>query len=605
VVSEAKLVEMLLDWEDGQSGDTTESLEKFCGDSPDVLDQVRSSLADLKFVDAFLEASDQTESDEKDLPSFPGYATIRELGRGGMGVVYAGRDRRLGRKVALKVVHPDRVHSANDRDRFLREARAMAAVQSERVMPIFHVGVANGLLFIVMPLLDGETLADRLGREVKLSPSDVIRIGRDMAEGLAAVHVKGLIHRDLKPANVWLEGAVGRAKLLDFGLAADLDRTGPDLTAEGAVIGTASYMSPEQANGKPLDARSDLFSLGTILYEMATGKSAFRKESLTATLMAVSEKHPLPAHKLNPSVPTALSAVVMRLLCKNPTDRPASAELVAKELAAIDAGQGDTQEYRPRPSHRALFRAVVVVGVLIALSIGFWQLAKPGPNVDSVLPPPTNPADTVPPTKTPADPVRYRGQIDVLIEREINPGTKKLVRLDDSRALPLMPKDKFRIEGTVDPPAFLYLFWIDPGGDVTAVYPWNPREDWGPRPTEESATGTVSLPTQAIDRYTAQPSQSGVSTFVLFARSSPLEATNDEVKAWFVGLPDLPLPPGGERVAVWFDNYVEARDPGRMRTFGKAETDDPFARWQGQLQKVVGSKVVFQTAVSFARMGRK
>jgi hypothetical protein len=473
-------------------------------------------------------------------------------------------------------------------------------------MPIYQVGEANDLPFIVMPLLAGETLAERLSRAGRLPLGEVVRIGREIAEGLAAVHEKGLVHRDLKPANVWLEGSSGGVKLLDFGLAADLDRPAPDLTAEGAVIGTPSYMSPEQANGKPLDARSDLFSLGAMLYEMATGKSAFHRESMTATLTAVCENHPRPPHKVNPSVPPALSTLTMRLLSKKSTDRPRLADQVAKELAAIDIGLGETQEFHSRPSRRAWLFVLISLAVCVALVVGIWQMTKPGPTPDPN--PPTQPsagAGTNPIEKTPAGPVRYRGQVDILIEREIAPGMKKLVRLDNSLALPLSPKDKFRIEGTIDPPAFLYLFWIDPGGDVTAVYPWNAEEDWGSRPAEETPTPTVSLPTIVSDRFTAPPANAGVATFVLFARPTRLEATNEEVKRWFAGLPDLPLPPGGERVAVWFDNYQEANDPGRTRTFGKATTDDPFALWQGRLQKAVGDKASFQTAVSFARGGGK
>jgi hypothetical protein len=156
----------------------------------------------------------------------------------------------------------------------------------------------------------------------------------------------------------------------------------------------------------------------------------------------------------------------------------------------------------------------------------------------------------------------------VLVERETDPGVRRLLRLDDPRALPLRREDKFRIEATVEPPAYLYLIWVDPGKDVTPVYPWDPEKGWGTRPAEERPTGKVSLPAGAADRYTAPKAKAGVATMVVLARPTPLDVADEVVKGWFEALPDLRLPPGQEGGAVWFDNYaVVTGDADRSRTF--------------------------------------
>jgi len=184
-------------------------------------------------------------------------------------------------------------------------------------------------------------------------------------------------------------------------------------------------------------------------------------------------------------------------------------------------------------------------------------------------------------------------------------GVIQLRRLNEPGASPLRPNDKFRIEGKVDPPTYLYVVWVDPDHDVTPVYPWNAAKGWGTRPAEEKALGKVSLPPDVGERYTAPKAKPGVATMVLFARSTPLEATDDDVKKWFETLPELPLPSGGDAAAVWFDDYVEVRDPNRLRTFGVVGSDDAFSKWQGLLQQSLHPVASFQTAVSFARTGRK
>jgi formylglycine-generating enzyme required for sulfatase activity/serine/threonine protein kinase len=279
-----------------------------------------------------------------------GFRILKILGHGGMGVVYQGEDPKLGRKVALKAMLPHLAGSRSAQQRFLREAKTAAALEHDHIVAIHHVGEDRGAPFIVMPFLKGEPLDQRLQREGKLPMAEVVRIGRETAEGLAAAHEHGLIHRDIKPANLWLEEPKGRVKILDFGLA----RAAADeahLTQTGAVVGTPAYMAPEQAAGAQVDARCDLFSLGCVLYRLSTGVLPFKGKDSVSTLVAVATEKPRPPAAVNPEVPPALSDLVMRLLAKKPEQRPESAQTVAATLQDIE-GQTATWKSRPQPKPR-------------------------------------------------------------------------------------------------------------------------------------------------------------------------------------------------------------------------------------------------------------
>jgi hypothetical protein len=289
-----------------------------------------------------------------------GYRVLGPLGTGGMGVVFLAEDLRLRRPVALKVLKPELAARKESRQRFLREAQLAAAVKHDHVATVYQVGEERGVPFLAMELLEGESLAARLEREARLPLAEVLRIGREMAEGLAAAHARGLVHRDIKPGNVWLETpasggpgkgdsppgergqspfpgpplAGGRVKLLDFGLARSL---GDDLhlTRTGMIVGTPSFMAPEQAEGAAVDARSDLFSLGVVLYRMVTGVLPFQGRDALGMLQALATQTPAPARALNPDVPAALSDLIARLLARDPAGRPASAREVADALTAL------------------------------------------------------------------------------------------------------------------------------------------------------------------------------------------------------------------------------------------------------------------------------
>jgi len=262
------------------------------------------------------------------------YRVFKQLGAGGMGIVFQAEDTTLDRPVALKVMHGHMAANATARERFIREAKTAAAVKHDHIVSIYQVGQDRGVPFIALEFLQGQPLDTWLGKNTIVPTAQALRIGREMADGLAAAHARGLIHRDIKPANIWLEAPKGRVKILDFGLARATNDDA-QLTREGAVVGTPAYMSPEQASGVALDARTDLFSLGVVLYRMLTGVQPFTGNTTLAVLMSLGVDNPTPVIERNPQLPQALSDLTMRLLSKDRDGRPASAAEVSKELQAI------------------------------------------------------------------------------------------------------------------------------------------------------------------------------------------------------------------------------------------------------------------------------
>jgi WD40 repeat protein len=310
------------------------------------------------------------------------YRVLKVLGAGGMGVVFRAEDPQLARLVALKAMLPTLAASESARQRFLREARAAAAIKHDHIVTIYQVGEDRGVPFLAMEFLEGESLDARLQREGKLPLAEVLRIGREIALGLAAAHKRELIHRDIKPANVWLEGETGRVKILDFGLARAVGQEN-QLTQQGAIVGTPAYMAPEQAQGQSVDPRSDLFSLGCVLYRIATGEPPFRGTDMVSTLLAVVTEEPRLPHDVVPGLPPALSELILRLLAKAPEDRPASAQVVAEALERVPAGAA--RQTAPEPGKVRLGspdqqgarrrRWAVVVAIAVLLGIGGWFLA--------------------------------------------------------------------------------------------------------------------------------------------------------------------------------------------------------------------------------------
>ena len=232
------------------------------------------------------------------------YHVSELISRGGMGIVLRAHDSKLSRVVAIKVLAPELGINSTARQRFLREAQAAAAVSHDHVVTIHAVAESDGMPYLVMEYVSGESLQEKIDREGMLEVKEILRIGMQTASGLAAAHAQGLVHRDIKPANILLENGIQRVKITDFGLARAVDDV--RITRSGVVAGTPQFMSPEQARGETVDYRSDLFSLGGVLYAMCTGRPPFRAETTVAMIHRVCEDKPRPIQQINPNIPDRL-----------------------------------------------------------------------------------------------------------------------------------------------------------------------------------------------------------------------------------------------------------------------------------------------------------
>lgn len=264
------------------------------------------------------------------LGQLDGFAVERVIGRGGMGLVYRAFDTELNRPVAIKVLAEHLAANGVARKRFAREARAAAAVMHPNVVPIHGVNSTAKRPYIVMTLVPGRSLQSHISDDGPLTVKEVVRISKQIASGLAAAHEQGLVHRDIKPANILLEQDVSRVMITDFGLARAADDAA--ITQTGWLAGTPHYMSPEQASGMEVDHRSDLFSLGSVMYFMATGREPFRAEKPVAVLKKISADPPDPARSINSDVSKTLSRIIERLMAKDPTQRFQSAAEVDRVL---------------------------------------------------------------------------------------------------------------------------------------------------------------------------------------------------------------------------------------------------------------------------------
>src|SRR6266567_5368471 len=271
-----------------------------------------------------------------------------KLGEGGMGVVYEAIDRHLDRRVALKILPPEKVADPARKLRFIQEAKAASALNHPNIITIYDISAADGVDYIAMELVAGRTLEDLLAKR-RPKVSEVLKYAVQIADALAAAHAAGIVHRDLKPANVMVTES-GLVKVLDFGLAKltdreevsedDVTRTERAVTEDGTVVGSAAYMSPEQAEGRKVDARSDIFSFGLVLYEMLSGNRAFRAETRMATMAAVLNKEPTPISEITPGLPKELERIVARCLRKDLARRSQS---IAEIKIALEELKEETE----------------------------------------------------------------------------------------------------------------------------------------------------------------------------------------------------------------------------------------------------------------------
>ena len=305
----------------------------------------------------------------------PSYTLDRELTGGGMSRVFLATDTTLGRKVVIKVLPPELAAGVNH-DRFRREIQVAAQLQHPHIVPLLSAGEQASLIWYTMPYINGHSLRDAIARGERFSVRDVVRLMREVAEGLSYAHGMGVIHRDIKPGNVLLQGT--HALVTDFGVSKAISAAMPSsgYTSAGMAIGTPAYMAPEQIAADPAaDHRMDLYALGLLAYELLTGKVPFKEASPQQTMAAQLTRDPVPVETTRADIPPAFAALIKRLLAKDPNDRPDSAAAVVTALDAIATGSGETMAM-PRSRRTRVARTVVAVAAGAALMIAAWSMGQ-------------------------------------------------------------------------------------------------------------------------------------------------------------------------------------------------------------------------------------
>jgi len=294
---------------------------------------------------------------------FGRYEVISEIGRGSMGVVYKAHDPNLDLTVALKVLRQDRLSSDAFVKRFLSEAKALGRLDHPNIIRVYNVDEDQGNVYIAMEFIEGESLNDVIQKK-KFTPEEIIEIGSTVAATLDYAHRQGIIHRDIKPSNILIRSD-GRLKITDFGIAHIEDSAAPKQTQAGEILGTPAYMSPEQVLSRQVDGRSDIFSLGVILYELSAGRMPFPGQNLAAIFNAITQIEPAPVNAGNPDIPDDLSGVIAKCLQKNPDGRFSSGHELLSALKACSEKEGPAAVTAPMEQKKSMGKSLIVAAVII------------------------------------------------------------------------------------------------------------------------------------------------------------------------------------------------------------------------------------------------
>jgi hypothetical protein len=500
------------------------------------------------------------------------YIVLRPLGDGGQGSAFLARDPDLGRQVVLKRYHSGASAAA------LKDGEALCRIRSRYIPQCFGMERDGDQLYVVMEYIPGRSLAE-VRSETPPKLDMAARWIEQVAEGLEAVHARGLLHRDLKPSNIVI-GDDQLPRLVDFGTAAHLGSP-----ALQGISGTAPYMAPEQARNDyvNIDFRTDVYGLGATLYHLLTGIPPHPGASTSASLEHAERGVVTAPRELNPKVPRPLERIVLKALAAEPAQRYATA---AEFRAAL-------RRYRHRYRYRA---ATCLAGVLLlaALSFPVWLGLVRGRY--------SRPEGPTPP------PAPLTGAVNVLIWEPGNSSRQRLA-LGEPGAMPLKAGDQIRVEARVNRPAYLYLVWIDSDGEPQPVYPWRPG-DWNHHPAAEQRVRHVSLPSNEGNGWPMKPGGAGMETLLLLARESPLPPGVD-MKSLLANLPrssfqDL-------RSLVWFDDWALVQDEAanhaatgshtRGPSFFEVEVNDPLLKAQALLKERLARYFTMMRAVSFANQG--
>jgi hypothetical protein len=557
------------------------------------------------------------------LPCFFGrYQILECLAEGGMGAVYLAHDTTLDRKVALKVCRLQRAEGPRAHERFLREAQAAAALQHEGICRVLDFGVQGQIPFLTMDFISGRPLSRLLKTGQPLNPAWAAGLVYRVAQALEAAHRQGVIHRDLKPANIMLDER-DQPRVVDFGLARR-EQDGP-LTQPGTVLGTPAYMSPEQVEGKPVDPRTDIYSLGVILYELLTGRRPFAGPTFSQLMYQIVHGDLLPPSTHRLDLDPCLEAVCLKALARSPDGRQATMAELATSLepyrasgdrvtpsSAPPAEKGAQKTCPPAASLPSMSPALPstlsegehpttapatgrwrrVIGAVAGhpWAAGLAVLALMGAGVLGYF------AFLAPP-----EPEPFKGWIDVRVWEEGNPDRLGL-RLNQDGALPLRARDKIRVEARLNRPGFLYVFWIDTAGRALPLYPWKPGH-WEERPADEQPVTALDLPTDESGGWEIERGKAGMETLVMLVRDTPLPL-DVNLRELLADLPAQTMQ--NTQAVVWFENgaVVHGETDRGPNLFNVQKIDDPVMQTQRLLKRKLGPLCAYSRAVSFANKGK-